>query len=352
MRDFPHEDVRRAAFGAMGQFCRAQHQVWKENPTEANHQALLKLLDVVLPCFVETVRTEHERQVVMGVLETMNNTVCQDGGGGDEADDEDQQAEYDAMLQEFAGEGIPLLASSVPAENFAPFLNDLLPLLMSKAKSTCTVADRSFSVGTIGEILQSLMSVSGGQGVAGRLSNRLLPVLVAGVRDSDPEVRNNSVFGLGCLAQATGPICVSDYPMMLSVFSNMLTKETDLRVIDNLCAALCRMIMSNVDAVPLEQVVPALIARLPLKEDLEENKTVFNCLAMLYTKTPALVVQQMKPIVAASSHVLGNKNVETQNTLIMLIKQFALQHSADFQKAVTSLPGEQQAKLSVAISSS
>lgn len=38
LHDFPHEDVRRAAFGAMGQFCRAQHKVWKENPTEANHQ--------------------------------------------------------------------------------------------------------------------------------------------------------------------------------------------------------------------------------------------------------------------------------------------------------------------------
>lgn len=43
---------------------------------------------------------------------------------------------------------------------------------------------------------------------------------------------------------------------MLSVFSNMLTKESDLRVIDNLCAALCRMILSNIDAVPLEQVWP------------------------------------------------------------------------------------------------
>ncbi|KAM7370066.1 hypothetical protein PAMP_011351 [Pampus punctatissimus] len=387
MRDFPHEDVRRAAFGAMGQFCRAQHKVWNENPNEANHQALLKLLDVVLPCFLETVRTEHERQVVMGVLETMNNvmksckeevfknparlkeiscvirdvlkkkTACQDGG--DEADDEDQQAEYDAMLQEFAGEGIPLLASSVPADSFAPFLNDLLPLIMSKAKSTCTVADRSFSVGTIGEILQALVGVSGGRGVAGRLSNRLLPVLVAGVRDSDAEVRNNSVFGLGCLAQAAGPIVISetcsrDYPMMLSVFSNLLAKESDLRVIDNLCAALCRMILSNVDAVPLEQVVPALVTRLPLKEDLEENKTVFSCLAMLYTHSPALIVQLMKPIVGASSHVLGNKDVdkETQNTLAVLMKQFAQQHSADFQAAMTSLPGEQQAVLSAAIAAS
>ncbi|XP_071341870.1 importin-4 [Trachinotus anak] len=383
MRDFPHEDVRRAAFGAMGQFCRAQHKVWKENPAEANHHALLKLLDIVLPCFVETIRTEHERQVVMGILETMNSviksckeevfknplrlkeisyvirdvlkkkTVCQDGGG-DDADDEEQQAEYDAMLQEYAGEGIPLLASSVPADIFAPFLNDLLPLIMSKAKSSCTVADRSFSVGIIGEILQALVSASGGRGVAGRLSNRLLPVLVAGVKDSDPEVRNNSVFGLGCLAQAAGPIVVSDYPMMLSVFSNLLAKESDSRVIDNLCAALCRMIMSNTDAVPLEQVVPALVSHLPLKEDLEENKTVFSCLAMLYTHSPALMVKLMKPIVTASSHVLGNENVDegAQKTVATLIAQFSQHHSADFQSAVMSLPGEQQAKLSAAISAS
>ncbi|XP_029935588.1 importin-4 [Myripristis murdjan] len=383
MKDFPHEDVRRAAFAAMGQFCRAQHKVWKENPTEANHLALQKLLDIVLPCFLEAVRTERERQVVMGVFEAMNSvlkscqgealkspgrlqeishvirdvlkkkTLCQDSGG-DEPDDDDQQAEYDAMLQEFAGEGIPLLASAVPADTFAPFLNDLLPLIMSKAKSSCTVADRSFSVGTIGEVLQALVSVSGGRGVAGRLSNRLLPVLVAGVKDSDAEVRNNSVFGLGSLAQAAGPIVASDYPMMLSLFSNLLTKESDRRVIDNLCAALCRMIMSNVDAVPLEQVVPALVARLPLQEDMEENKTVYSCLAMLYKHNPALIVSQMKPIIAASSQVLGTKDLdaETQNTLAVLMREFAQKHSAEFQGAVTSLPVEQQAKLTAAVPAS
>uniref|UniRef100_A0AAQ5ZK57 Importin N-terminal domain-containing protein n=1 Tax=Amphiprion ocellaris TaxID=80972 RepID=A0AAQ5ZK57_AMPOC len=312
---------------------------------------LLKLLEVVLPCFVETVRTEPERLVVMGVLESMNGVIkscegevfrnpsrlkeisyvirdvlkkkmaCQDGGG-DEAEDEDQQAEYDAMLQEFAGEGIPLVASAVPADSFAPFLNDLLPLIMGKTKSTGTVAERSFSLGTIGEILQALVTAPGGQGLAGRLSNRLLPVLVAGVRDSDPEVRNNSVFGLGCLAQAAGPIVLTDYPMMLSVFSNLLVKESDARVIDNLCGALCRMILSNVE------VVPALAARLPLKEDMEENKTVFSCLALLYTHSPSL------------------------NTAVLLMKQFAQNHCAEFQAAVRPLPAEQQAKLSAVVTAS
>lgn len=73
------------------------------------------------------------------------------------------------------------------------------------------MAERSFSVGTVSEVLQALAAVPGGRKVAGRLSNRLLPVLVAGVRDSDPEVRNNSVFGLGCLAEAAGPL-VQSYP--------------------------------------------------------------------------------------------------------------------------------------------
>ncbi|KAI4900020.1 hypothetical protein NFI96_023285 [Prochilodus magdalenae] len=346
LRDFPHEDVRRAAFGAMGQFCRAHHKVWQENPTEANYEVLHKLLGVVMPCFLEAVKQERERQVVMSVLEAMNavikscqgealqtpgrlteishairdvlkkKTVCQDGGA-DEADDDEQQvvlliklAEYDAMLQEFAGEGIPILAAAAPAETFYTHLNDLLPLIMNKAKPSCTVADRSFSVGTIAETLHSLVSVSGGRAIAGRLSNRLLPVLVAGVKDSDAEVRNNSVYGLGALAQAAGPIISTDYPMMLSLFSNLLAKETDRRVIDNLCAALCRMIMSHTEGVPLEQVLPVLLERLPLQEDMEENKTVYSCLAFLYSHSSALIISNMKPILSAATHVLGTKDID------------------------------------------
>lgn len=376
LRDYAHEDVRKAALGAMGQFCSAQHKVWTDNPTDGNHQVLQRLLDLVMPCLLTTVKTDEERQVVMGVLETINGvvksckqevfknpkrlkevsstimdvlkkkTTCQDGGC-DDADDEEQQAEYDSMLQEFAGEGIPLLAAAVPADAFAPLLNDMLPLIINKAKSSCPVAERSFSVGTIGELLAALVKAQGGRGLAGRLSNRLLPVLVAGTKDPDEEVRNNSVYALGCLAEAAGPIVASDYPMMLSVFSNLLSKESDRRVIDNLCGALCRMIMGNADAVPLEQVFPALVAQLPLKEDLEENKTLYNCLTMLYSRNPAVIVQQLKPIVATSSYVLGHKDVdqETQTAVILLLRQLALQHSADLNSVVAALPGDQQAKL-------
>ena len=37
--------------------------------------ALQKLLEVVIPCFLETVRADRERYVVMGILEAMNNVI-------------------------------------------------------------------------------------------------------------------------------------------------------------------------------------------------------------------------------------------------------------------------------------
>uniref|UniRef100_A0A8C7WZC6 Importin 4 n=1 Tax=Oryzias sinensis TaxID=183150 RepID=A0A8C7WZC6_9TELE len=340
MRDFPHEDVRRAALGAMGQF-----YCFKKNNfflfffflRHVVMGVLESMNSVVKSCKEEVFKNpSYLREICSVIREVLTKkTPCQAISSVHCLKCCVFQAEFDAMLQEFAGEGIPLLASSVPADQFAPFLNDLLPLIMSKTKSSCTVADRSFSIGTIGEILQALVNAPGGRGLAGRLSNRLLPVLVAGVKDSDAEVRNNSVFGLGCLAEASS----RDYPTMLSVFSNLLAKESDQRVIDNLCAALCRMIMSNIDAVPLKQVVPALVKHLPLKEDMEENKTVFKCLVMLYKHSPDMV--QCKLLTP-----------KTQSMLVALIRQFAQNHSADFQAAVGSLPAEQQAKLCAAVSAS
>ncbi|KAB0390499.1 hypothetical protein E2I00_017481 [Balaenoptera physalus] len=55
-------------------------------------------------------------------------TACQDT---DQEEDEDQ-AEYDAMLLEHAGEAIPALATAAGGDAFAPFFAGFLPLLLCK----------------------------------------------------------------------------------------------------------------------------------------------------------------------------------------------------------------------------
>ena len=50
-------------------------------------------------------------------------------------DDSDQQAEYDAMLIEYAGDILPSLASAIGGAAFAPYFAGFLPLLLKKTVS-------------------------------------------------------------------------------------------------------------------------------------------------------------------------------------------------------------------------
>jgi len=61
-------------------------------------------------------------------------TACQQGAD-DDVDDSDQQAEYDAMLIEYAGDVLPSLATAVGGPAFAPYFAGFLPLLLKKTVS-------------------------------------------------------------------------------------------------------------------------------------------------------------------------------------------------------------------------
>lgn len=141
------------------------------------------------------------------------------------------QAEYDAMLLEHAGEAVPALAAAAGGDTFAPFFAGFLPLLLCKTvsalasspllpmhpvsspqcpgltsllsppppqKQGCTVAEKSFAVGTLAESIQGLGAASA------QFVSRLLPVLLSTAREADPEVRSNAIFGLGVLAEHGG----------------------------------------------------------------------------------------------------------------------------------------------------
>jgi hypothetical protein len=65
-------------------------------------------------------------------------------------------------------------------------------------KETSSVAERSFSVGTIAEMIQALGSATA------PFVQKLYPLFMKFVKDSDEEVCSNAVFGLGCLCASAG----------------------------------------------------------------------------------------------------------------------------------------------------
>ncbi|KAJ6653043.1 hypothetical protein lerEdw1_010129 [Lerista edwardsae] len=372
----PHINVRKSAFDTLGEFCISLHRLCERDPSEAHSAALQKLLSMVLPVYVKGIRVDKERQVVMAILETLGKllkacqqealrepgrlvelcrvvrevlekkTACQ-GTDVDEdgEDDSDEEAEYDAMLIEYAGEAIPVLAEVAGGETFAPYFAGFLPLLLNKMKPSSSPSDKSFAVGTVAEAVQGL----------GRASSafvpRLMPVLLGAARDPDKEVRSNAVFGLGVLAEHGGEAMNEHYPKLLGLLSSIISQERNNRVADNVCGAVARMVMANPAGVPLGQVFPVLLRALPLKEDFEEYKTVFRCISFILEQDPQQVLQQVGEVVRASSAVLGSKHLpaDGQNTLVLLLRTLSSRCPAEFQAAVLSLPPEAGALLSTAI---
>lgn len=72
--------------------------------------------------------------------------------------------------------------------------------------------------------------------------------------DDDEEVRTNACFGIGVLCVAANQQLIGQYEAILSRLSQVLSKETNLRMIDNICSCLCRMIVISPTHVPLGQV--------------------------------------------------------------------------------------------------
>jgi len=72
--------------------------------------------------------------------------------------------------------------------------------------------------------------------------------------DDDEEVRTNACFGLGVLCQVAGQHLVNQYETILNRLSHVLSKETNRRMIDNICSCICRMILISPKHIPLGQV--------------------------------------------------------------------------------------------------
>nr|XP_051678664.1 importin-4 isoform X2 [Oryctolagus cuniculus] len=304
----PHLNVRKAAHEALGQFCCALHKACQRCPSEPNTAALQAALARVVPSYMQAVSREQERQVVMAVLEALTGvlrgcgaltlqppgrlaelcttlkavlqrkTACQDPE--EEEEEEEEQAEYDAMLLEHAGEAIPALAAAAGGDAFAPFFAGFLPLLLCKTKQGCSVAEKSFAVGTLAESIQGLGSASA------QFVSRLLPVLMSTAREADPEVRSNAIFGLGVLAEHGGRPAQEHFPKLLGLLLPLLARERQDRVRDNICGALARLLMASPTRKPEPQVLAALLHALPLKEDLEEWVTIGHLFSFLYQSSP------------------------------------------------------------------
>ncbi|KAJ1525478.1 hypothetical protein ONE63_010288 [Megalurothrips usitatus] len=364
---FPHCDIRRNAVDALAQFCISLTSI----KNEQGQQALLKALSILVPKCSELIHTDNDRDVVMSALDAyaemlselkgavlvgdghreaiMNcirdvltyKTECQDedeAGNDADPDEDDDDAEQDELLLQYAGNVVPQLGKAMGPEDFALYFKSILPMFLTKMKKQSSVSQRSFGVGIIAECMEGLGPCSG------QFVQELLPPILQLAQDEHEEVRNNAVYALGELALHAKEASYPFYPQMLQILSVAVSSEKHGGTLDNICGALCRMIMTNVNGVPVNEVFPVFIQHLPLRQDFEENKVVFRCFHFLYDMGHQAMLSQILPILKVSMVVLykgQHPDKETLERIAALVSNIQRDFPNEFNQAKSELTPKQ-----------
>jgi len=366
MVQFPHSDIRRTAIDALAQFCISLTSI----KNEQGEQALLKALSILIPKCAEIIHTEPDRDVVMSALDAYTEmlselksvvligdghrdaiincirdvltykTECQDEdeAGNVNEDEEDEDAEQDELLIQYAGNIVPQLGKAMSHEDFAQYFRNILPMFLSKMKKSSSVSQRSFGVGTIAECMEALGPC------AAQFVGELLPMVLEMSQDEHQEVRNNAIYGLGEFVyyakEATYPL----YPQILSILSVAVSSEKHPGTLDNICGALCRMIITNVNGIPINEVFPVFMQHLPLREDFAENKMVFKCFSYLYELGHQALLSQVLPVLKVAMVVLykgQHTEKETLEHVVSLLANIKRDFPSEFNQAQSELTPKQ-----------
>lgn len=365
--NYHRDDIRKAAIAALRQFCICFNNM----KSPEGRVALSKALSMLIPKCAELIHTDEERTVVMTALDAYSEllkevkgavlegeghrdaiincvkdvmsckTQCQDTEDDDESNSDDPEAEQDEMLVEYAGEIVPNLGKAMTPDDFTQYFSLLLPLFLTRMRKQCTISQRSFSVGTLSESMEPL-----GPRI-GQFVPQLLPLFLQLSKDESDEVRNNAIFGIGEMVLHGKHTLFPHYSEILQALSVAASKEKHAGTLDNICGALARLILSNVSGVPMEQVFPVFVNYLPLREDFDENKAVFECMTYLYQLGHPLLLSHLTSVVKAGFVVLCEHQgvKETLELVLSLMKMIQLNFQNEFSSVVATLPPEYAPKI-------
>merc|ERR1719419_1223082 len=275
---------------------------------------------------VVTEGSGHCEMIVSCVQKIMKGEcACQDM----EAEDggEEEEAEQDGMLFEYAGEVLPNLGRAMTPQAFAPYFTGLLPNLLKKTKKQCSIAERSFAIGAIADSMEPLT------GVLDPFIQHLLPIFVETTTDTEDDCRNNAVFGLGEMILWGGPAMEQHYSAVLGTLSQLLQTETSPRVIDQIVGAVARAVVANISKVPTDDIVFKFFITLLSSQ----YPSFYNCL-------PKIV--ECAGIFFASP---ATDKEKTANNVVLLMKQSAASFGPEMQTLVGALPPEQGQAVAKAI---
>jgi importin-4 len=213
---------------------------------------------------------------ILATIITKTHPCQQDIGDEDDNEglEEEESSEYDWLVIDTAMDvviGLSVALGEQFAEAWKVFLKPVF-----KYASSQTNFERSTAIGVIAECTANM-----GSGIT-PYTSQLLKLLLHRLSDEDSETKSNAAYATGLLVfhSTDSAEYLPSYNAILQKLEPMLHTQT-ARTLDNASGCLCRMIMAHPDKVPIDDIIPTIVKLLPLKEDYEENKPIYECITGL-----------------------------------------------------------------------
>ncbi|KAI1112252.1 importin beta-4 [Nemania sp. NC0429] len=250
---------------------------------------------------------------VLGTITTRCHPCQQDLGDEDENQDEVQgSSEWDWLIIDTALDvliGLAAALGSQFAEIWKVFQKPILKFISSNEH-----IERSTAVGVVAECVAYM-----GSAVTPYTATLLAPLLHR-LSDEDQETKSNTAYAIGQLVYHSEDEAayLPSFPQILRSLEPLLQIQAQ-RLQDNAAGCLCRMILANPNQVPIPEVLPALVDLLPLKEDYEENKPVYQCLHKLYVVGNPTVQELTPRLLPVFQQVLGPPEEQLEDETRQLV---------------------------------
>jgi hypothetical protein len=176
---------------------------------------------------------------------------------------------------------------------------------------------------------------------------RIVPVVMNGLKSPDYNSRHNSLFCIGVLCQVCVDVMRPHFmPFLSSLHPHFVQRDNEDRgVVDNAAGAVARMVVADAGtSLPLKAILPTWLAVLPAQYDIQECATCTHAMMFLTENSPAAVMECMSPFLGAVARTLASHSVDDsfKSALCNFVKSCYMNHLKVLEVAVSSLPNTEQ----------
>lgn len=251
-----------------------------------------------------------EALLILGKLHTCQTMEDEDELDGtkpnEEEQDDGENAEYDYVLTDSAMDVFIQLASALGPQ-FGPVFQSCQEAIAKYCVSK-SATERASGIGAFAEM------VNGMRAEVTPWTNQLSELFLQALGDSDLEVRSNAAYGIGLVCYySEDSELAGKYFAILQKLQRLLKKvdkkqrrsrglgdeedNNSARSLANACGCVARMMLNNQASVPLGEVLPVLLSRLPLHDAYEENTPIFELIVKLFQEQNPTIVELRTQIV-------------------------------------------------------